>query len=949
MKKKLFLLFLTGVFFININFLFCSLEATDSVSRLKSFEYHQKLKNESIFKNLKWRTVGPSFQGGRISTIDVPPGNTFTIYVGVGAGNIWKTTNLGTTWKPIFENESTFTIGDIVIAPSDPDVIYVGTGENLMARSSFAGTGVFKSIDGGKTWKNVGMHDSHHIGRVVVDPKNPDIVYVAVLGHQYTFNEERGLFKTDDGGKTWKKSLYISDKVGVTDVVMDPSDSQILYAAAWERDRKAWNNVESGEGSGIYKTRDAGLSWQKLTNGFPEGKHVGRIGLAVSASNPDVIYALLDNQAPRPERKQEGKKEIISGLTILKLQKMSKEVFLKIEAEMLNQFLRENGVPREYTGKIVLEMVAKGELTPEILAKYLLDLWADRKLHVTDVIGGEVYRSDDEGETWKKINESHLDSFFSTYGYSFCDIRVSPDDENKIYILGIRIMTSDDGGKTFKHIGGKGVHVDHHELWIDPVNPDRIILGNDGGLNFSYDRGKTWQDIKNMPIGEFYTISVDRDTPYKIYGGLQDNGSVFGPSTHNVEYGVEDLWKHIGGGDGFFVEVDPTDLNTVYFEYQFGSIMRKNLKDATSKSIMPKPKIGEPALRFNWMTPFLVSHHNPYILYCGANRIFRSLNRGDNWMCISPDLTTDSGPEKQGDVPYGTITTISESPFRPGLIYAGTDDGNVQVTKNDGVNWSNVSQGLPDKWVSRVLASRYEEGKVFVSLTGYREDDFEKYLYMSKDYGESWTSISSNLPSESINVIREDPANKNILYVGTDLGVYVSLDDGDKWYSLCNDLPTCAVHDLVVHPRENELVIGTHGRSVFILDVGCLQKFNENIAKKTAHLFDIKPARLPRSRGDMGEWSQEKVKEAFIYYYLNESREVKISVFDKSGKLIKNLKGTSDAGMNSAVWDLTFEGGKKIGEEFATAGNLVEQGEYTVEILSGDIKLEGKIKIQGAY
>lgn len=318
-------------------------------------------------------------------------------------------------------------------------------------------------------------------------------------------------------------------------------------------------------------------------------------------------------------------------------------------------------------------------------------------------------------------------------------------------------------------------------------------------------------------------------------------------------------------------------------------------------------------------------------------------------MCISPDLTTNPGPEKQGDVPYGTITTISESSFRPGLIYAGTDDGNVQVTKNDGVNWNNVSQGLPDKWVSRVLASRYEEGKVFVSLTGYREDDFEKYLYMSKDYGESWTSISSNLPSESINVIREDPANKNILYVGTDLGVYVSLDDGNKWYSLCNELPTCAVHDLVVHPRENELVIGTHGRSAFILDVGCLQNFNENIAKKTAHLFDVKPARLPRSRGDMGEWSQEKEKKTFIYYYLNESREVKISVFDKSGELIKNLKGTSDVGMNSAVWDLTFEGGKKIGKEFAAAGNLVEQGEYTVEILSGDIKLESKIKVQGAY
>lgn len=948
MKRYVFLLFIFITFLFNISFSSSGSKPTDPATRMTSWEYHKKLKSESIFKNLKWRAVGPTFQGGRISCIDVPLGNNFTIYVGAGAGNLWKTTNLGTTWEPIFENESTFTIGDVAISNSNPDIIYVGTGEGLMARSSYAGTGVFKSTDTGKTWKNVGLHDTHHIGRVVVDPKNSDIVYVAAIGHLYTTNEERGLFKTSDGGENWEKVLNISDRAGVVDVVIDPSDNNTLYAAAWETNRKAWNYMEAGEGSGIYRTTDAGQTWKKLTNGFPAGKHVGRIGLSVAPSKPEVVYALLDNQAPRSGEKKEGK-EKSSDLTILQLKEMTKEEFLKITPGTLTQFLSENGVPREYTGEIVLEMVRKGDLTPKSLAQYLLDLWADRKLHVTNVIGGEVYRSNDKGETWRKVNTGFLDQFFATYGYSFCDIRVSPDDENNIYICGIRFLASKDGGRTFEHIGGKGVHVDHHALWIDPKKPDRLILGNDGGLNFSYDRGKTWQDVKNMPIGEFYTVFVDMDKPYKIYGGLQDNGTVYGPSSHTLEYGVEDPWRHIGGGDGFYVQIDPTDLNTVYFEYQFGNIMRKNLKDGSVKSIMPKSKIGEPPLRFNWMTPFQISHHNPYILYCGANKLFRSLDRGDNWRHISPDLTTNPGPEKRGDIPYGTITTISESPLKPGLIYVGTDDGNVQVTRDDGVTWANISKDLPDKWVSRVVASCYKEGTVFVSLTGYRDDDFEKYLYMSTDYGKTWKSIASNLPSESVNVIREDPRKDNILYVGTDLGVYVSMDRGENWYSLCNNLPATPVHDLVIHPRDNDLVIGTHGRSVFIMDVEYIQKFDEKILNKSAHLFDIKPARIPRSRGYRGEWGQEKIERAFIYYYLMESREVKISIFDESGKAIKELEGTNDTGLNIVIWDLTFEGGKEVGRGFAAAGNYVNPGEFKVQILAGDLKLEGKIQVKSPH
>ncbi len=858
MKKTIFSLLFLGILLMGFNLL-SSYAAndnpqtgpTDPVTRLKSWEHHMKLKNESIFKNLKWRAVGPEFMGGRIESIACPPGYNSTIYVGVGSGNVWKTINNGTTWEPIFENESTFTIGAVAVSQSNHNIVWVGTGEVLMARSSFAGTGVFRSTDAGKTWKNMGLNDTHHIGRVLIDPKDHDIVYVAAIGHSYSYNEERGLFKTTDGGKTWNKILYISDKVGVVEVVMDPSNNKTLYSVAWERDRKAWNNVISGEGSGIYKTTDAGLTWKRLTNGLPQGKHVGRSGLSVSISNPNVVYAVVDNQALRPKEK---KKKPTSSLTISQLKKMTKEEFLKLDPKTLETFLRENGVSREYSAKDVFEAIKKEELTPKSLAQYFLDLSAGRELRGR-VIGGEIYRSDNKGETWRKVNEDYLET---RIGYDFCLIRVSPDNENEIYVLGNNLLVSEDGGKTYRINRGKIVHLlqhdirvlhlDHHELWIDPLNPDRLLLGNDGGLYISYDRGETWLHTNNLPIGEFYAISVDMATPYNIYGGTQDDAALYGPSTHNLEdrlnkHGVEDPWKHIyldrwGGGDSYFTEVDPTDPNTIYYEHQFGRLRRKNLKSASTHrqksteegstiDIMPRAKIGEPPLRYNWMAPFVISHYNPDTLYYGAHKLFKSLNRGDNWICLSPDLTTNPGLEKQGNVPYGTVTTISESPLKPGLIYVGTDDGNVQVTKNDGVSWAKINTGLPQKWVSRVVASRYDEGTVYVSLTGYREDDFEKYLYMSIDFGKTWKSIAGNLPSEPINVVRDDPRNKNILYVGTDHGgVYTSLDRGKTWYSICNNLPTAAVHDLVVHPRDNELVIGTHGRSIFVLDVEKIQKFN---------------------------------------------------------------------------------------------------------------------------
>jgi photosystem II stability/assembly factor-like uncharacterized protein len=763
LAKILFLMICMGMF---CGYLYSDLNdiqnnATSPEDRMKSWEDHKKLKQVSPFKDLKWRAVGPEFQGGRIEAIASHPDEPFTIYVGAGAGNLWKTVNNGTTWEPIFENESTFTIGSIAIAPSDPNTVWVGTGEILMARSSFAGTGIFKSTDAGRTWKNMGLHDSHHIPRVIIDPKDSDIVYVAALGHNYGYNEERGLFKTTDGGKTWEKILYISENVGIVEVVMDPSDNRLLYAAAWERDRKAWNNVITGSGSALYKSMDGGSNWKRLTNGLPTGEHIGRFGLAVSSLDPDVVYALVDNHTPRQEKRSQYR--------------------------------------------------------------------------------GEVYRSEDKGETWRRTHEGEVTT---AIGYDFCLIRVSPDDTDEIYVLGNKLIRSRDGGKTFDPTGEtivhllphdiRVMHLDMHEMWIDPEKPDRLLLGNDGGFYCSYDRGITWLHLNNLPIGEFYAISVDNADPYNIYGGTQDDAALFGPSTHNLEdrltkYGVEDPWKHVyldrwGGGDSYFTELDPTDLHTIYYEHQFGEFRRKNMITGETKSIKPVAGEGEPRLRRNWMTPYFISHYNPRTLYYGAHKVFKSLDRGDSWEDISPDLTTNPGPEKQGNVPFGTITSLSESPLKQGLIYAGTDDGNVQVTRNDGQSWTLVKSGLPLKWVSRVIASSHELGTVYVSLTGYREDDFERYLYMSTDFGKTWKSIAANLPSESINVVREDPQNKNILYVGTELGVYVSLDRGQIWHSLCNHLPTTPVHDLVIHPRENEMVIGTHGRSCFVLDVKSIQK-----------------------------------------------------------------------------------------------------------------------------
>ena len=732
-------------------------QATDAKTRMASWDRHLELKSASPFKDLAWRAVGPAFCGGRIQSIAVHPSRPWVLYVAAGSGGVWKSENNGLTWTPIFDDESAFSIGEIAIAPSNPDTVWVGTGEILMARSSYAGTGVFKSTDAGKTWRNMGLRDTQHIGRVLIDPKDPETVYVAAIGHLFSTNAERGLFKTTDGGRTWSKVLYVSERVAVIDAEMDPTDSRILYATAWERDRKPWGHEVAGPSSGLYKSVDAGRTWTRLGGGLPSGPTLGRIGIEIAPSNPKVLYALLDNEAlrdPAPGTRERGPQPI----------------------------------------------------------------------------RGEVYRSSDAGATWAKMNTGPLGT---TIGYDWNLLRISPVDENEIYVAGNRFLTSKDGGRTYRQVGGTIVPLlskekrefplDHHALWIDPARPDRIILGTDHGLYFSYDRTRSWMLVNNLPITEFYAIAVDMETPYNIYGGNQDNAAVVGPSTSRLDPESPNLWSHIyldtwGGGDGFVTLPDPTDRNRVYY-FSGRTVFLKNRADGTEANVTPRPPAGETALRYNWMVPFIISPHDPRTLYYGGNKLFKSTDKGATWAIVSPDLSTNPGPDRQGNIPFGTLTTLSESPLKPGLIYAGTDDGNVQVTRDGGITWTLIRAGLPVKWVSRVTASRHDPATVYAALTGFREDDFSTYLYVSKDHGATWTSIAGNLPDEPVNVVCEDPEKPGILYAGTDLGVYVTLDGGQTWSSLCNHLPAASVTDMVVHPRDGELVAGTHGRSIFVLDV----------------------------------------------------------------------------------------------------------------------------------
>ncbi|MGD1008962.1 MAG: hypothetical protein ABR951_02300 [Candidatus Aminicenantales bacterium] len=747
------------------------LQSTNPDLRFKGFEQYKAMQQASKFKDLKWQYLGPTNISGRVTDVAVvtPKGRNYTIYVAAASGGVWKTENEGTTWTPVFEHEATAAIGDIAIAPSNSQIVWVGTGEHNIFRSSQAGIGVYKSADGGKTWSHMGLADTNTIARIVVHPKNPDVVYIAAGGHEWTSNPERGVFKTVDGGKTWDKVLFVNDQTGAYDLVMDPKDNNTLYAATWQRTRKKWNdprNFPDYTGSGIYKTTDAGKTWTPVNAGLPEAKFRGRIGLDLCLTKPNVLYALVDNY----------------------------EISRKATADE--------------------ETDAYGVPSSGIIK------------------GATVFRSDDGGASWKQVSgltpeqKTFMERHSNTYGWVFGQIRVDPNDENTVYILGVPFSVSADGGKTFKYVRSPGG--DNHALWIDPENSNYLIKGFDQGVAVSYDKGRNWRYWQDgIPVCQFFNIAYDMGTPFKVYGSMQDHGSFRAPV--DLSQGRDKIpaqkFENAPGGEGSNQAIDPTNPNIVYSAGFYGTIMRSEYDKPGefpgypyTKELLPPPYENEPRLRGQWLAPFILSPHNPNIVYHGMQFIFRSLDRGDTWERISPDLTWNTASE-MGDIPYHTLFAISESPLRYGLIYAGTDDGRLWVTKDGGKAWQEITAGLaPGKWMSRVVASAYKLGTVYLTQNGKREDDFTPYVWKSADYGKTWTNIAAGIPVGPVNVIREDPVNENILYVGTDMGVYVTTDGGKTWMALGANLPTAYVHDLIIHSRDNVIVIATHGRGMWALD-----------------------------------------------------------------------------------------------------------------------------------
>jgi len=952
--------------------------------------------NDPMLKRFIFRGIGPASMGGRIDDIAGVDSNPYVYYVGFATGGVWKTTNNGTTFQPIFDIYSTASIGDIAIAPSNADIVWVGTGEANNRQSSSFGDGIYKSTDGGKTFTKMGLENSQTIARIVIDPKNPDIVYVAVLGHLFGPNKERGIYKTTDGGKTWNNVKFIDEDTGFTDLVIDLSDSKTVYAASYQRRRTSWGFNGGGPGSGIWKTADAGKTWTRLQgNGLPEGI-LGRIGVDVCRSNPNVVYAQIE----------------VGTST---------------------------GTGGEETG-------ASPTPTPSPTA-------TPSASPTPDVKKSGVWRSDDKGKTWRIVsNENNRPMYYS-------QIRVDPSNPENVFVGGLNFSKSTDGGKTFKSLQPGIAHSDHHAIWIDPKNGNHILIGNDGGLDVTYDQGTTWEFINTIPAAQFYAIAADMRKPYYVYGGLQDNGSWGGPSQTRSGAGITNSdWFRIGGGDGFYAQADPLDPYILYSESQNGAMNRIDLRTGRSTSIRPRVAIRRgggrgqggaggrgagggggdaPAAgasdpqaqlaaviaaggggfggfgganlatsnvvpapaendqyRFYWNTPLVMSPHNPRLLYVGGNRFFRSLDRGDTWTA-SPDLTKHidrntlsimgvkgSDPmasKNDGYTSYGYVVTIAESPIVPGILWAGTDDGNVQLSRDGAATWTNVSKNVPvltDKngelyHISRVEPSRYDAGTAYLAVDGHRFDDLKPYLYVTRDYGATWVSVVGNLPSVgTVNVIREDPKNKDLLYAGTEFGLYVSFNGGGEWKEFMSGLPRVRVDDILVHPRDNDLIVGTHGRGIYILDdITPLQQLaSAKVLDKEEFLFDVRPGtqwlndiRLSRYTGGAKIFRGNNPQPGTaITYYLKSapSGDVKITISDYSGKVIRNIVGTKEGGINRVQWNLRGDppprpanlppgfGGGGGGGGLFNLGPVIEPGTYNVKLSVNGKELTTKVVVE---
>lgn len=871
------------------------------------------------FDGLKLRLIGPAVISGRIVDFAVNPKNRAEYYAAAASGGLWKTTNAGTTWTPVFDHEGSYSIGVVKLDPRNPAVVWVGTGENNAQRSVAYGDGVYKSDDSGKSWKNVGLKKSEHVGRIAIDPRDSKVVYVAAQGPLWGPGGDRGLFKTTDGGKTWKNILNVSENTGVTDVVIDPDNPDTLYAASWQRRRHVYTLIDGGPETAIYKSTDAGATWNKLKSGLPT-EDTGRIGVALSPADSSVLYATIEAANDK------------SG----------------------------------------------------------------------------IFRSNDRGATWEKRSGRVAQGMY--YGQIIAD----PKNVDRVYMMNVINQVSDDGGKTFRPLGEKSKHVDNHALWIDPEDTSYYLAGCDGGVYESYDRGANWSFKSNLPLGQFYDVTYDLAAPfYNVYGGTQDNSSWGGPSRTRNTNGITNAdWFNTHGGDGFRSQVDPTDPNTIYAELQYGDLVRFDRRTGEAHGIQPLEAKGEPPLRWNWDSPFIVSPHSHTRLYFAAQRVFRSDDRGDTWKAISGDLTrhidrnklpvmgkvwgADAVAKNQSTSFYGNIVAMAESPKKEGVLYIGTDDGLIQATDDAGQHWTKYDKfpGVPENtFVARIAASHHDANTVFAAFDNHKNSDFKPYLLKSTDGGKSWTSISSNLPENGpVLAIAEDTVNSNLLFAGTEFGLFFTVDGGKKWVQLKGNFPTISVRDLVVHPREGDLIVATFGRGIYILDdITPLRQLKPEALGQAAYTSPSKDALLyvqarpigGRGKAFMGEayYSAENPPYGAVFtFYLKDKLKTKkefrqeaekeavkkgqtppypsndelraeaeelppsvfLMVYDADGNPLRRINAQNAPGFQRLAWDLRYpapslppetpEGDEDVPFQRTSAGALVMPGQYTVKV-----------------
>ncbi|MBC7895235.1 MAG: hypothetical protein H7066_07465, partial [Cytophagaceae bacterium] len=861
--------------------------------------------DDPLLRGFRWRSIGPTGQGGRVNDLAVVESRPSTFYVGFATGGLWKTTNMGTTFEPIFDMYSTHSVGDIGLAPSNPDIIYVGTGEPNNRQSSSFGDGMYKSTDGGRTFAPSGLRETQSIARVIVHPRDPNTVWVAANGRLFGPNPERGIFKTTDGGATWNKVLYVDENTGATELIIHPRDPNTLMAATYTRRRTSWGFASGGPGDGIWKSTNGGQTWVRVSgNGLPRGQ-MGRIALDWSKSNPSVVYAQIE-VGPSGEPVQAG--------------------------------ARTAGGPGGGGGG------GGGQ----------------QNLPPDENVSG-IWRSADGGRSWQfRSNENQRPMYFS-------QIRVDPNNEDVVYVGGVNAAKSTDGARTFRQLTGYG-HVDHHAIWIDPANSEHVIYGNDGSIDISWDGGTTWEAVRHWAVGQPYHASVDMKRPYTVCTGLQDNGSWCGPSSVRSGPILAQDWFRVGGGDGFYSQVDPTDPNIMYTESQNGNVNRLDLRDGSSTNIRPRaPQRGpdgginfggaggpnvfptpEPGtvFRFNWNTPLLISPHDASTIMMGASSLFISRDRGATWF-VTPDLTKAINRDEReimgikGSLPscnrqrvgtcvnakndgvtfYGTVITVGQSHIAADVIWTGSDDGNIQVSRDGGKTFTEVGKNIPggtkEYYVSRVEPSYFDLGTAYVSLDGHRHDDLKPYVYVTRDFGATWTSLVNNLPGfGNVNSIRQDPRNPNLLYAPTEFGFYTSLDEGKTWKKFMTNLPVVRVDDVIVHPRDNDLVLSTHGRSVWIMDdVSPLQQLTPAAMQQDVVLFEPRNAiawkpdiRMRRSvTGQKNFQGENAPAGTAISYYLKApaSGEVKVTIRDLgNGGFARTLDGGNAAGLNRVQWDL---------------------------------------------